>query len=45
MCSWEGDENDLIDCYDESKEPIEYFQGCPNCEDDKDLLDLEERDA
>ena len=35
-CDWEGDKDDLIECYDEG----EHFDGCPNCETDEYLEDI-----
>lgn len=39
-CDWEGNESDLIQGKDEEG----YFNGCPNCETDSYLMDLDNSD-
>lgn len=39
-CDWEGKENELIQGKDEEG----YFNGCPNCETDSFLMDLDNSD-
>ena len=37
-CGWLGNDDDLKYINDEN----DSFDGCPNCNDDKDLMDLDE---